>query len=105
MRALLAALLLLPVVVSIHACKAREGPHRNLARIWRDFEKLPDARALAVAGDPERIWVAGAVGGLPSPIDAEEKALEQCQRKRMARRLQAPCRLYATGSEIVWEKY
>ena len=86
---------------------ARDVPrpaHRSLASLWNDFMAMPEARALALAGDPDRLWVAGATGGHATEEMAEENALAECRRKRLARRMQAPCRLYATGDEVVWGK-
>lgn len=85
------------------ACRG-EGPHphQSLSGLWRKFQKLPPVRALAVAGDPERIWVAGAAGGLATEAEARAAALEECQVRRQDRRLQAPCRIYAVGKQIVW---
>jgi len=84
------------------ACVSDRGsPHSELARTWRDFLALPEHRALAIAGDPERIWVSGATGGQESPEEAEEAALAECRRRRAQRRMQAACQLYAVGDEIV----
>ena len=80
----------------------RDRPHRGIEALWRDFVALPRERALALAGDPDGLWVAGAAGGEPSKAAAEESALKVCADKRAARRMQAPCRLYATGEKIVW---
>jgi hypothetical protein len=60
-------------------------------------------RALAIAGDPRGDrWVTGASGGHPSSAEAQESALLQCRMRRVARRLQEACVLYAVGDEIVW---
>lgn len=86
------------------AC-ASEGalPHPDLAPAWREFLALPEQRALAIAGDPQRDrWVAGASGGHATRDQAEAEALLQCRMRRRARRLQAACLLYAVGDEIVW---
>ena len=98
--ALLFCVALLPL-----ACKTslREGPHAGIASFWRDYLEMPPERALAVAGDPDRHWLAAASGGHRSQDEAEETVLIECRARRAARRMQAPCRLYATGSEIVWE--
>ncbi len=76
-----------------------------MERIWREFVALPNERALALAGDPARQWVAAASGGYASPTEAEEGALAECRRRRAARRMQAPCLLYAKGDEIVWKEW
>jgi hypothetical protein len=95
---LLVASLLLP------AC-ARHSASRDpeLTRIWRDYRTLPPQRALAVAGELRRNdWVAGASGGHASRGEAEAGALAECAKRRAQRRMQAPCRLYAVGDEVVW---
>ena len=84
---------------------ARGEPRPISEQLWREYRTLPAERALAVAGDPKRKWVAGLVGGQPSAREAEEAALLSCQQRRLARRLQAPCRLYAVGDEIVWVEW
>jgi hypothetical protein len=66
---------------------------------------MPPERALALAGDPGRRWVGAAAGGHASQIEAEESAVAECKRRRAARRMRAPCRLYATGDEFVWETH
>lgn len=78
-------------------------PHPALARVWRDYESLPPARALALAGQLRRDrWVAGASGGHASPREAEAAALRECRKRRLEQRMQAPCLLYALGDEVVW---
>jgi len=81
------------------------SPHPDLAPVWRDFLKLPNERALAIAGDPARDrWVTGAAGGHATRERAEDEALAQCRMRRAARRMQADCVLYAVGAEIVWRR-
>lgn len=98
------SLLLTGAVLLFAACAtgSRTEPHPGIASLWRDFLNMPPERALALAGDPDRAWVGAAGGGYASQIEAEESALAKCRRRRAARRMQAPCRLYATGREIVW---
>jgi hypothetical protein len=88
------------------AC-AQEPPDRarNPLASTRFFERytaLPEARAMAVAGDPTRIWVGGMAGGMPSVEAARRQALAECGRQRTRRRLRAPCLPYAEGDRIVW---
>jgi hypothetical protein len=85
------------------ATNGNTGPHRSLGRLWNQYEGLADERALAIAGDPDRVWVAGMAGGHPSRLEAEQSALARCRSRRVARRLQVSCRLYASGDEIVWQ--
>jgi hypothetical protein len=70
--------------------------------LWQDFLRLAPKRALAVAGDPNSVWVGAAAGGFEAQEDASEAALEECRRKRRERRMQSPCLLYAVGSDVVW---
>ena len=87
------------------ASTTRDAPHPGIESLWRQFVEIPLPRALAIAGDPDREWVGAAAGGAgASQIEAEQSALLECRRRRVARRLLAPCRFYATGSEIVWQE-
>ncbi len=75
---------------------------QTMKSTWRQYLELPDERALALAGDPDFLWVAGAASSRATRRDAEQGALEACAVRRQKRRLQAPCRLYAVGEEVVW---
>ncbi len=90
--------------VVFSACAAGPAaPHRELAPVWRDYRALPAQRALAVAGEFRRDrWVAGASGGHVLQGEAEAAALRECRRRRAQQRMQAACRLYAVGDEVVW---
>jgi hypothetical protein len=70
--------------------------------LWREYVKMPDERAFAVAGDPQRLWVGAAAGGYATREMAEDAVVAECTRRRNARRMQEPCRLYAIGDEVVW---
>jgi hypothetical protein len=63
---------------------------------------MDDQRALAISGDPDRIWVGAAAGGAREAGRAKQSAIDECNRKRLARRLRSPCRLYAVGDRVVW---
>jgi hypothetical protein len=82
----------------------RIPPHPALDRLWRQYSALRDERALAIAGDPDGLWVGAAAGGAVSLSDAEDVALAECRRKRAMRRMQSPCLLYAVGDDIVWPR-
>lgn len=88
------------------ACATGPTPgHRSqLTRLWAQYEQLSPQRALAVAGDPELVWVGAATGGHESREAAERAALAECQRRRVKSRMQVPCRLYAVGDEVVWRR-
>jgi hypothetical protein len=96
--------LLCMVTAALLSCSTPGGPrpHQGVASLWRSYADMPAARALAIAGDPDRVWVGGASGGHESQQEAEENAMAECRKRRSARRMQAPCRLYASGSTIVW---
>lgn len=80
------------------------GPSGSLEPLWRDFQELPLRRALVLAGDPQRLWVAGMAGGLPSQARAVAVATEQCRAKRKQRRMREPCLVYAVDDEILWPR-
>ncbi len=95
---------LLVVLLAVAACAMQGGrpPHRGLESLWRKYQALSPHRALAVAGDPDRAWVAGASAAQPSDDAAQAAALEECAAHRLERRMQAPCRIYAVGDRVVW---
>lgn len=104
---LLRGVLLLLVPLLPLGCAAGEPkpPHRELAGVWRDYEALPAYRALAIAGQLHRQrWVAGISGGQTTRDRAEAAALEECRKRRLRQRMQAECRLYAVGDEVVWRE-
>jgi len=80
-------------------------PHPDLTVAWREYQTLPDTRAMAIAGHPGRDrWVTGASGGHASLERAEQEAITQCSIRRARRRIQDACLLYAVGDEIVWQQ-
>lgn len=96
------AVLLLSAAGLALGCVGERNPHPGIGRLWNQFLAMPPKRALALAGDPDALWVGAAVGGFRSQPEASEAALAECQRKRHERRMLAPCQLYAIGSQIVW---
>jgi len=98
------SLLLACAVLFPASCATRgdRAPHPGIASLWNEYRQLSPERALALAGDPDRFWVGALAGGQASQVEAEQSALAECQKRRLARRMRAPCRLYATGEEIVW---
>ena len=75
----------------------------TLELLWRDYQALPDQRALAVAGDldTER-WVAGLASGHRDRASAREAALAECLAQRRRQRMQSPCKIFSVGSKILW---
>jgi hypothetical protein len=79
------------------------SPPHDLIPLWREFTRLPDERAMAIAGDPTRgPWVAGVSAGHPSAAEAAAAALAECRVQRQEGRMQSECVLYAVGPRIVW---
>lgn len=78
-------------------CSAQVGaPIRRRARIdalEAHFSRLPPARALAIAGDPAGLFVAGYASGRASLAEARALALSRCEERRRDRRVAAPCTL------------
>jgi hypothetical protein len=77
-------------------------PHDGVRKFWTDYEKLARVKAIALAGDPNHRWVAGASGGEPTWEAAEAAAMAECNQRRRLRRITDPCRMYARGNKIVW---
>lgn len=100
---------LLLCVLALVAAACTSGPYGRTpdhalagSRMWTQYSGLQDARAIAVAGDPARTWVAGMTGGQPTMEDARREALAACAGQRARRRMQSKCLLYAEGDLIVW---
>jgi hypothetical protein len=70
---------------------------------WRSYSDHIGFKALAVAGDLAGTYVSGYAYAYPSRDAAIEAALEYCEGRRVDRRIDEPCRLYAVGDEIVAE--
>jgi hypothetical protein len=86
------------------SCVSKPDPvDPNLAKVWRDYDRLPEHRALAVSGNLRQDrFVSGSSGGHATIPDAEAAALRECDVRRLRMRQQAACKLYAVGDEIVW---
>ena len=92
------------LVLAAIACASKPASvDPNLARVWRDYRRLPDHRALALAGNIQQDrFVAGFSGGHATIPEAEAAALRECSARRLAMRQQAACKIYAIGDETVW---
>jgi hypothetical protein len=99
-RVTLSALLLLATAC---AGSPRPEPHAGVAKRWGGYLSMPHQRAFAMAGDPNGHWLGSTVGGYGSPAEAKREALRRCEHERAARRMEAPCRIYAVGHQIVWD--
>ncbi len=102
LRFVICAALLAGACASESILGTRVPPHPKLDRIWAQYSGLAPKRALAIAGDPNRDWVGAAAGGADAQAEASERALEECGRERLERRMLAPCLLYAAGDDILW---
>jgi hypothetical protein len=91
-------------MVGSAGCETNASERHDLARtlIWTQYEGLARSRALALAGDPTKVWVAGMAGGQASVAKAMEAALAACGKQRSRRRIQSPCLPYAEDTRIVW---
>ena len=75
----------------------------NLSAVWKEYRELPDARALAVAGNPRGDrFVAGLSGGHASSDEAAKSALRECGERRHRMMMPHACKLYAVGDDVVW---
>jgi hypothetical protein len=94
---------LLAALPLLGACAGRQkAPHAGIASLWREYQSVPEQRAMALAGDPNKVWIGAVAGGAVEREEAEERALAECRRRRQARRMQAPCLVYASGDEVLW---
>jgi len=83
------------------ACGAPRSLPRGATPIWRDYTEMPNERALAIASDGGDVWVAGASGGHATRLDALEAAMAECEQRRQALQLSAPCHLFAVGDRRI----
>jgi hypothetical protein len=58
---------------------------------------------MAVAGDPAGRWVYGYGYASAASGMAQDRAMEQCNIRKRSLGPDAQCRIYATGSRVVWE--
>ncbi|MBW2229944.1 MAG: hypothetical protein JRG92_17540 [Deltaproteobacteria bacterium] len=70
-------------------------------RLWNEYEELSPKRAIAIAGDPYRLWLAGMSGGHATQAEANQAALDSCMKQRAKNRQQIPCRLYAEEDRLL----
>ena len=96
-------LLLAGLLFSAAHCGPIGIPVERLAREtrycsdYRDYRKLTGDKAWAVAGDPCGVFVAGLTYEQPDPATAESRALLLCEKRRVDRKVAAPCAVHARG--------
>lgn len=69
--------------------------HTRFESEWRIYEKLPEYKSLAVAGDRDGIYAAGVAYDHRHRESAVEAALRYCEERRSDRRIDAPCETVA----------
>jgi len=70
---------------------------------WKNYQRLRPLKALAVTGDLNGVYVSGFAFAYPVQSLANDEALENCEERRVDRRIEIECRLYAIGDDRVQE--
>jgi hypothetical protein len=70
---------------------------------WSTYKRLRPSKALAVAGDLNGAYVSGFAYAYPMQSLANEEALERCEERRVDRRIERACYLYAAGDDRIEE--
>jgi len=65
--------------------------------------KAERKRAIAVAGDLNGVYASGFAYAYPIQALANDEALENCEERRIDRRIEGECRLYAIDDDRVVE--
>jgi hypothetical protein len=66
---------------------------------WQRYLALPEAKAIAVAGDLRGTYTSGIAWGEPTAGAAESRALARCQERRADRRIEAPCHMHGVDAQ------
>jgi len=64
---------------------------------WMRYVRLTPQKAMAVAGDVSSVYVTGYAFGYDSEREAANAALAACEARRVDRRIEAPCQMFAIG--------
>ena len=70
---------------------------------FKHYRKMVPRKAMAVAGDVGSRYVIGYSHAYPTSDMAIEDALEFCEQRRVDRRIESECRIYAVDDEVVSE--
>jgi hypothetical protein len=70
---------------------------------WKNYQHLGSMKAIAVAGDLNGVYVSGFAFAYPMQMLANDEALENCEERRVDRRIEGECRLYAIDNDRVGE--
>jgi hypothetical protein len=67
---------------------------------WSAYLEMAPHKAMAIAGDIDSQYVLGYSHAYPTEASAIDEALEACEERRTDRRMEAPCKLYASSDEL-----
>lgn len=87
------------------ASTTRVEPHAIPADFLKTLETYKNqsgGKAVALALDANGRWAYGNVSGFTAQADANQEALVECARYKAQAGIQANCRLYAAGENVVW---
>lgn len=99
------AFLLMPVVLP--GCAARpigflsESPNGRYCDEYGDYQGITAPKVLAVAGNPDAVFVSGLAVGWADDVDLqtlEVVACHLCEARRADRQIEAPCQIHARGN-------
>ncbi len=70
---------------------------------FKRYREMAPRKAMAVAGDVGGSYVIGYSHAYPTTDMAIEDALEFCEQRRVDRRIESECRIYAVDDEVMSE--
>jgi len=70
---------------------------------WNNYRLLKSRKAIAVAGNLNGVYVSGYAYAYPVQALANAEAIENCEERRLDRRIESECRLYAVEGERIEE--
>ena len=71
-------------------------------QVFKDYQGRPEHKAMALAMDAKGRFAHGVAARASTQAEANQEALAECARFTGQGGLQAPCRLYAVGDQVVW---
>jgi hypothetical protein len=84
------------------------SPAPHPSRFEREFQQyvsLPPHKVFVIAGDPEGEFVYGYGYKFLSVIQAQDRAMEQCNIRKRTLRAPTECVVYAVDNEVVWQGF
>lgn len=84
--------------------KHPNGIPSNFIKYFDEYNTKSDNKAIALAIDRYRkwAWVAGYGYSFSTQSQANERAMSECMKRLSQSIIQGSCRLYATGTNIIW---